>query len=103
MRPRRRARRESSIEQSCVDAAHRDGWKSRKMNGLGFRDWPDRLFLPPRGALHATRFWVEFKKVGETSTDSQTIMQKDLRRRGETVHEDVDNLDDFRKILSHHS
>lgn len=114
-RPRRRVRRESSIEESCRKHAHELGWTSRKMNGLGFRDWPDRQFFPPRDPglsragrlagrrIHAGAIWVEFKKPGEESTDSQRIMQDDLRERGEVVYSDVSTLDDFKKIIARHT
>ena len=72
------------------------------MNGLGFRSWPDRFFLPPRPKKQATRFWIEFKRVGEVLTDEQARMQVDLRARGETVYA-CDNLEDFIVILEKHN
>src|SRR5258706_8557278 len=84
--------KESSLEEWCRKYAHDRGWTSRKMNGLGFRSWPDRFFIPP--CLSAVKwakmkgyrnvFWVEFKRLGKPSTPDQKRMQKDLRARGET-------------------
>jgi hypothetical protein len=106
-RRRRRGQKESGIEEGCRLLALAEGWVSRKMNGLGFRDWPDRLFVPPerrprrdaRGARdgmerdamveRAARrrpFWVEFKKPGEEPTPSQWKMIRTLRARGERVY-----------------
>lgn len=77
---------ESRIERACVDRAKELGWAARKMNGLGFRSWPDRLFIPPRGKASALEsIWVEFKKPGEVPTPDQARMHEDLRARGELV------------------
>lgn len=103
--------KESSIEESCRKYAHDRGWTSRKMNGLGFRSWPDRFFIPrkmpgkpTRGVLGTLtyRFWVEFKRPGEESTPDQKRMQKDLRERGEIVYE-CDNKKDFIEIFNRHN
>lgn len=81
---------ESKIEGDAVKHAKARGWLARKMNGLGFNDWPDRLFLPPPGMNRETnhvreRFWVEFKRRGAKPTPAQARMHKDLRARGERV------------------
>ena len=93
-------------------------WISRKMNGLGFRSWPDRFFLPPSpqilvklaskdrkffksATVERLRFWVEFKRRGETSTPDQVRVQKDLRARGERVYE-CDSFDSFVAIFEAH-
>lgn len=87
---RRRRRLEASVEEPCRVHAQERGWVSRKMNGLGFRAWPDRQFLPPpvrRGTPHkCQRFWVEFKREGEELTPEQRRMRADLVARGESVH-----------------
>lgn len=83
------------------------------MNGFGFRAWPDRLFLPPRRFVNAarskkpsayacSRFWVEFKKLGETATEEQARMHKELRERGETVYV-CDSKESFLNALENHS
>lgn len=100
---------EGAIEEVCRIYAAAVGWESRKMNGLGFRSWPDRLFLPPRvrtkkqGAALGRRFYVEFKKPGEESTPDQTRVQNELRERGETVYADISSKEDFLKVLAHES
>lgn len=96
--PRKRKRREGSIEESCRVHAQERGWESRKMNGLGFRDWPDRFFISPIRAAHRRSFWVEFKKPGNEPTPSQAIRIADLRLRGEEVLV-LDNRADFVKAL----
>lgn len=107
-------RREAPIEASCVALAKERGWTSRKMNGLGFAAWPDRLFLPPEqkparigqrkppSLLPAPiRFWVEFKRPGEEPTPRQSEMHRELRARGEIVY-CLDDREQFRKTLLLH-
>lgn len=102
-RPKKREQLEGSIEESCRTYAKERGWDSRKMNGLGFRDWPDRLFIPPvvRRRRQRSSFWVEFKKPGEVPTPSQATKIALLRARGEEVYV-LDNRDDFIKVLHAH-
>lgn len=99
-----RKENEGAIEQRCVDHARDRRWLARKMNGLGFRSWPDRLFIPreTKALLSQRRaIWVEFKRPGEGPTLEQRRMHKDLRARGEVVYI-VDNLRDFIKIFERH-
>lgn len=88
---------ESAIEARCVALARRRGWLVRKMNGLGFRAWPDRLFLPPRES-RAVRFWIEFKRPGGGLTPLQARALDDLAARGEVVHV-ISTFDDFAHLL----
>lgn len=104
---KQRRKKESSLEARCVKYAKSRGLLARKMNGLGFRDWPDRLFIPVKIATarksvwQSQVLWVEFKKPGEVPTPSQERMHKDLRSRGQrvVVIDDydlfVDTIDDF--------
>jgi hypothetical protein len=93
-RPRKRKRKEASIEADCRAHAHARGWTSRKMNGFGFRAWPDRLFIPPvwkrvsksTSLRQGKTFWVEFKRPGEEPTEEQWRLIFDLRKRGERVY-----------------
>lgn len=104
LRARLRAQRgplERAIEQSAVDHAKARGWVSRKMNGFGFRSWPDRLFLPPPSLKGGHRFWAEFKRLGEPSTPDQARLQRDLRARGEEVYE-CDSLAAFIEVFRRH-
>lgn len=84
--PWRRPPNESRIEARADGHAKALGWTSRKMNGLGFRSWPDRLFIPPKQKLIARRpFWVEFKKHDGVLTKDQARLIAELRARGERV------------------
>lgn len=103
MRKYKAKQSEASIEKSCRDYAHDRSWTSRKMNGLGFRSWPDRLFIPPRVKkqmvnTRGRRFWVEFKRPGEEPTPDQARQISELRERGETVYV-LDNKEDFIKVF----
>lgn len=50
----------------------------RKMNGLGYRDWPDDMFITPDGVV----FFLEAKRKGKVPTDNQTRMLENLAERG---------------------
>lgn len=99
---------ESYIENTGRDIAHAAGWTSRKMNGLGFNSWPDRLFIPRVDKHKKLRhtpmraFWVEFKRPGEEPTPAQWRMIKDLRKRGEIVYV-IDNVEGFRRVFAKHN
>lgn len=90
---------EKSVEDRCVRYVKLRGWLVRKMNGLGYRAWPDRLFIPPRLSRVKRPLWVEFKRVGEKPTVLQDQIHKLLRARGERV-EVIDNYDDFIKLIT---
>lgn len=69
---------ESAIENKTVNWARARGVLVRKMNGLGMRSWPDRLFLLPGGKA----FFIEFKRKDAKPTPLQAAMLADLNRRG---------------------
>lgn len=52
------------------------------MNGLGFRDWPDRMVLKPGVPWP---LWIEFKRPGEEQTKSQRLLAERLRAFGHSV------------------
>lgn len=79
---------EKSIEKPVTDFAKDNGVLVRKMNGLGFNAWPDRLFLY-RGRV----LFIEFKKPGEVATPAQAELHGDLRDQGFWV-EVVDNVEE---------
>jgi 4-aminobutyrate aminotransferase-like enzyme len=79
---RRRPEKEANIEGRVDTWAKKNGWKTRKMNGLGNRSWPDRLFVAPRGGVVA---FVEFKRLDEEPTEQQADTIKDLTKRGVNV------------------
>lgn len=58
------------------------GAQSRKMNGLGFASWPDRLVLKP-GVARV--LWIEFKRPREKLTPGQALMQEYLKSMGQAV------------------
>lgn len=89
-------RREADLERACVTVAHKRGFLTRKMNGRGFRAWPDRLVHWPRGGRME---YVELKLPGEEPTTLQAQLHKRLRKRGFRVHV-CDNYDHFLKILA---
>ena len=68
---------EKSIEKSVVDYAKKKGCLVRKMNGLGARAWPDRMFITQQGVV----FFIEFKRPGNKLTPDQEIMLTALRER----------------------
>jgi hypothetical protein len=62
--------------------------KHYKMNGMGKRSWPDRMFLIPGGCP----FFIEFKSPGEEPTLLQANTIKGLTEDGYDVevHDDKD-------------
>lgn len=62
--------------------------KCRKMNGLGYRSWPDRLVLGPKKFL----WWVEFKRPAGKGTKAGVLSQgqedlfEELEHLGFTVY-----------------
>lgn len=83
---------ESDIEDAVIRAAKKLGYTSRKMNGLGFRDWPDRLFINT-----GIQVWIEFKRKGKEPTENQLAMHKWLRAMGQTV----EVFDDRKAAIKH--
>lgn len=76
------ARSEASIEKAVCAFAKDRGCLIRKMNGLGFAGWPDRLFITPSGAV----FWIEFKRPGGKVTPLQAALHSQLRARRHAVY-----------------
>jgi len=94
---RRPKRKEASIENAVCRWAFRvHGIKSRKMNGVGFNSWPDRMFLLPRLPL-----LIEFKREGEEPTPLQDDTHKWLRKLGYTV-EVHDNVHTAKASIERH-
>lgn len=73
---------ERTIENRIVTHAKKQwGLVSRKMNGLGFNSWPDRMFLIPGGKP----LFMEVKRQGGTPTEGQAELHAMLRRLGYEV------------------
>jgi hypothetical protein len=100
-RAAKRKRLEVSVEQSCIDFAKAEGVMSRKMNGGGFRAWPDRCFFPKaEGWVPGVPvLWIEFKREGEDLTPAQAKLHGDLRERGQHVMT-CWNIAQFKQALS---
>jgi hypothetical protein len=72
---------EKTIEARFVKEAKKLGCMVRKLNGMGARDWPDRLVLIPGGAV----VLIEFKRPGAELRLSQMDFQDDARAIGHYV------------------
>jgi len=84
---------ESEVESKVVEYAKGKGCIERKMNGPGYRGWPDRLF-----GYNGQVVWVEFKRLGERPTNLQKVIHGKLRDNGFDV-EVVDNVVDGRRTI----
>lgn len=74
-------KREATTEGATVRRAKEElGIISRKMNGMGFNSWPDRMFMIPRKP-----FFIEFKREGEVPTPLQVENHTWLRSLGYDV------------------
>lgn len=79
------------------------GCKTRKMNGMGFRSWPDRQVFPeatseprPYGS-----FWIEWKRPGEKLTVAQKFLIKGLIHKHQQLVFVCRAPDDARKAWEH--
>lgn len=97
--------KESRLEHNCNRYARKKyGITTRKMNGLGFAGWPDRVYPLPNERI----LWVEFKKPGKLArakrkgerptTDGQHGVHKLLKKMGQNVKV-IDDERIFRGIL----
>jgi hypothetical protein len=77
-----REKNESVEEKKFVQRARELGWLTRKMNGVGFRNWPDQLCIVSRTE------WIffEFKKVGAKPRPAQLAFFKELQNKGILVY-----------------
>lgn len=66
----------------------------RKMNGMGYRSWEDRLFLGPWGRT----LWIEFKRPGEKATPLQANHHQQMYRMGHMSHV-VDNVTVGKRLI----
>lgn len=84
---------ERDIENPVVKWVKDIGIKVRKLNGLGNRDDPDRLFWLP-----GWPFLIEFKKPGEVPTEKQALRIKELQDLGYDV-EVHDNVEEAKQAV----
>lgn len=80
MRQRIKPVLEKDIEKRFVRELKKLGCKSRKLNGTGYRDWPDRLILVPGGVT----LFIEFKIPGEDLRPSQASLHEEAADLGHT-------------------
>lgn len=81
LKVKRWRKREKSTENAVVRYVKAEwGILSRKMNGMGFNSWPDRMFMLPLAP-----FFIEFKREGEVPTPLQTDTHTWLRSLGYEV------------------
>lgn len=73
---------EKQIEGKVVKWAREHGILTRKMNGDGYRGWPDRLFVLRNGKT----LWIEFKRPGGKESELQKVMLDNLRELGHEAH-----------------
>lgn len=84
---------ERTIEASVVGHAKALGMIARKMDGLGFIGWPDRMFLYVGSVL-----FIEFKRPGEKPTPAQEALHTLLRAHGFAVRVCDDSLEGKRAL-----
>lgn len=90
---RRGPRLEKGIEGSGDRYAKDIGWLSRKLNGTGYRSWPDRMYVGPRRL-----FFIEYKRPGNTATPDQLLMHELLRAAGFGVYL-LDTVAEARRVI----
>jgi hypothetical protein len=75
---------EKKIETKACRELKQRGALSVKLNLMGQRSWPDRLFIvPPPDRLRPGRIvLIEFKAPGEPLTPAQADLHRKIRRRG---------------------
>lgn len=71
---------EKHIENPVSDYAKRKGCLVRKMNGLGYRSWPDRMFL-----FSGRTMFIEFKKPDAVPTPLQLAFHATMLKKGHEV------------------
>ena len=85
---------EATIEKAVCDYAKSLGFMHRKMNGLGSRSWPDRMFLKNGRVL-----FIEFKRIGGRLSAGQDLMINELRRQKICVFV-VDTIEKGKEIIN---
>lgn len=73
---------ERSIENSVVAYAKKRGAEVVKLNGMGKRSHPDRMFLGRYGTI----LFIEFKRAGEEPTPAQLHLHETWRALDHEVY-----------------
>lgn len=81
------------IENTVVNKAKAAGWFCRKVEWIGRRTCPDRVFIKSGRTV-----WIEFKGPTKRATESQDGEHEAMRSFGAEVHV-VNNVLDGLKIL----
>ncbi|MPN63815.1 hypothetical protein SDC9_211581 [bioreactor metagenome] len=89
--------REKNIEAYLRDQIKAIGGKAYKFVSPGNNGVPDRLVCLPGGLS----IFVETKAPGKKSTPLQVKQQRDLRKLGFEVFEDIDSKADVDKIIEY--
>lgn len=85
--------KESYIESQCVKIAKEKGYHSYKMNFIGQKGCPDRLFVGKKS------FFVEFKRPeGGKLTEIQKYQQNIFKKAGIEVY-NINDINDFKLIF----
>ena len=96
--PKASPRTEASIERAVCSYANKKGFMIRKMNGLGYAGWPDRLLVAPNG-FH---IWIEFKRPEGKLSPIQEIVIEKLIHRGQHVFV-IDDVDVAKGIIDEYA
>lgn len=87
---------EKTIE-SCVNAYAKKKYPGilvRKMNGTGFRGWPDRGYWY-KESIH---FFIEFKREGGQLSAAQKVVINALANAGHRVYI-IDKIEDGKEVV----
>lgn len=88
-------RLEKSVENAVVLYAKKKDIEAVKLNGMGKRSHPDRMFLGWRGKI----LFIEFKREGATPTPAQLYLhQRWWKNHGHKVYV-IDNVADGKAII----
>jgi hypothetical protein len=85
---------EKTIEKKAVLYARSLKLVALKLNILGYRGWPDRMFLGENRCI----FFIEFKRPGNVPTELQSQIHKLLKRWGFSIYV-VDGTEEAKRVI----
>lgn len=85
--------RESHIERTVSQHAHKAGWLGIKIQAVNFRGLPDHLYIKAGRCV-----FVEFKAPGKDPRPLQSLIHDILMERGAEVHI-IDNIEAGKELL----